>query len=87
MFSQGDDVTANIRTIRAVPLSLLGDDVPQVLEVRGEVFMPTKAFTELNRLRTEAGEQVFANPVTITSDFLADSQSLSTYCDSFVKAA
>lgn len=59
----GDDVTANVRTIKAIPLVLLGDgQIPDVLEVRGEVYMPTKAFVELNKLRTEAGEPVFANP-------------------------
>ncbi len=59
----GDDVTANVRTIKAVPLVLLGGgEVPDVLEARGEVYMPTRAFAELNRLRTEAGEPVFANP-------------------------
>ncbi len=59
----GDDVTANVRTINAVPLVLLGGgEVGDVLEVRGEVYMPTSAFAELNRLRTEAAEPVFANP-------------------------
>jgi len=59
----GDDVTANVRTIKAIPLVLLGDGpVPDVLEVRGEVYMPRTAFVELNRLRAEAGEPVFANP-------------------------
>ena len=59
----GDDVTANVRTIKAVPLVLLGGgEVVNVLEVRGEVYMPTSAFAELNRLRAEAGEPVFANP-------------------------
>jgi len=59
----GDDVTANVRTIRAVPLVLLaGRKAPSVLEVRGEVYMPTAAFLELNRARTEAGEPAFANP-------------------------
>ncbi|MBN2137710.1 MAG: NAD-dependent DNA ligase LigA [Sedimentisphaerales bacterium] len=58
----GDDVTANVRTIKAVPLVLLGDAVPAVLEVRGEVYMPTSSFAELNRLRAEAGEACFANP-------------------------
>jgi DNA ligase (NAD+) len=59
----GDDVTANIRTIKAVPLRLFGDGrIPDVLEVRGEVYMPTKSFIELNRLRAEAGEPAFANP-------------------------
>jgi len=59
----GDDVTANVRTIKAVPLTLLGrDTIPAVLEVRGEVYMPTSAFIELNKLRAEAGEPAFANP-------------------------
>jgi DNA ligase (NAD+) len=59
----GDDVTANVRTIKAVPLVLLdGDKIPAVLEVRGEVYMPTSAFVELNKLRAEAGEPAFANP-------------------------
>jgi DNA ligase (NAD+) len=58
----GDDVTANVRTIKAVPLVLLGTRIPDVLEVRGEVYMPTKAFAELNTLRIEAGEPSFANP-------------------------
>ena len=59
----GDDVTANVRTIRAVPLVLLtGGKIPSVLEVRGEVYMPTSSFVELNRLRAGAGEPAFANP-------------------------
>ncbi len=58
----GDDATANVRTIKAVPLVLLDAEFPAVLEVRGEVYMPTSSFVELNRLRTEAGEASFANP-------------------------
>ena len=59
----GDDATANVRTLRAVPLVLLGGSkIPAVLEVRGEVYMPTSSFVELNRLRAEAGEPAFANP-------------------------
>jgi DNA ligase (NAD+) len=59
----GDDVTANIRTIRAVPLCLMdGQSVPAVLEVRGEVYMPTRSFVALNKARAEAGETAFANP-------------------------
>jgi DNA ligase (NAD+) len=59
----GDDVTANVRTIKAIPLVLIGDGkVPDVVEVRGEVYMPAGAFVELNRLRAEAGEPPFANP-------------------------
>ncbi|HSV27721.1 MAG TPA: NAD-dependent DNA ligase LigA, partial [Sedimentisphaerales bacterium] len=58
----GDDVTANVRTIRAVPLRLEGEDVPETLEVRGEVYMPKKSFAALNRQKEEAGEPPFANP-------------------------
>ncbi|MBN1816952.1 MAG: NAD-dependent DNA ligase LigA [Sedimentisphaerales bacterium] len=58
----GDDVTENIRTIKSVPLKLLDGDVPEVLEVRGEVYMPKAAFAELNRQRAEADENTFANP-------------------------
>jgi len=63
--STGDDVTANVRTIRAIPLSLEsagGVKTPDVLEVRGEVYMPKSAFAELNRLKADAGEPEFANP-------------------------
>ncbi|MGD0077707.1 MAG: NAD-dependent DNA ligase LigA [Sedimentisphaerales bacterium] len=59
--SKGDDVTHNIRTIKAIPLRLTGD-VPDVLEVRGEVYMPTKSFVELNKLKEKQGEPLFANP-------------------------
>jgi len=59
----GDDVTTNVRTIKAIPLVLLdAKKTPDVVEVRGEVYMPTKAFTELNKLREQAGEPLFANP-------------------------
>jgi DNA ligase (NAD+) len=60
---EGDDVTANIRTIRSIPLCLVdGEKAPVVLEVRGEVYMPTKSFTALNEAQAEAGEKAFANP-------------------------
>ena len=59
----GDDVTANIRTIRAIPLTLIdGAKVPAVLEVRGEVYMPTSSFAKLNEARAQTGEAPFANP-------------------------
>jgi DNA ligase (NAD+) len=59
--TKGDDVTHNIRTIKAIPLRLTGD-VPDVLEVRGEVYMPTKSFVSLNKQKEKAGEALFANP-------------------------
>lgn len=58
----GEDVTANIRTIRSVPLRLSGVMIPELLEVRGEVYLPLEAFRNLNRLREENGEPAFANP-------------------------
>lgn len=57
----GEDITANLRTIKAIPLRLLGD-TPDFLEVRGEVYMPYEAFEELNRRQTEIGARIFANP-------------------------
>lgn len=58
----GEDVTANIRTIRAVPLRLADKYLPALLEVRGEVYLPVEGFRELNRQREEAGDAPFANP-------------------------
>ena len=58
----GDDITANLRGIRSIPLALRGPRPPAVLEVRGEVFMPRAGFAALNRAREEAGEPPFANP-------------------------
>ncbi len=59
---KGDDVTANMRTIRALPLKLTGRDVLEVLEVRGEVFMLHNIFSALNRAKEEVGEELYANP-------------------------
>ncbi len=58
----GENVTANLRTVEAVPLVLLGDDVPEILEVRAEVYLPLAAFEEMNRSQAEAGERLFVNP-------------------------
>ena len=60
--STGENVTQNVRTMQSVPLRLLGTDFPEVLEVRGEVFMPKAGFDRLNRLAREKGEKEFANP-------------------------
>jgi DNA ligase (NAD+) len=57
----GEDITANVKTIRAVPLKLQGD-VPAVLEVRGEVFMPLSGFEAMNDKARATGDKVFANP-------------------------
>ena len=58
----GEDVTLNVRTIESVPDRLTGDGVPEVLEVRGEVFLPEAAFERLNESLQEAGKPAFANP-------------------------
>lgn len=60
--TRGDDVTANIRTIRSVPLVLRGGNIPPYVEMRGEVIMPHASFRRLNAEREEAGEAPFANP-------------------------
>ncbi|OYY73909.1 MAG: DNA ligase (NAD(+)) LigA [Gammaproteobacteria bacterium 28-57-27] len=59
---RGEDVTANVRTVRAIPLRLLGADVPPLLEVRGEVYMPRRGLAGLNARLEKAGEKTFANP-------------------------
>ena len=58
----GEDVTLNVRTIKSVPDRLTGDGVPEVLEVRGEVFLPEAAFVRLNESLQELGKPAFANP-------------------------
>jgi DNA ligase (NAD+) len=60
--STGEDVTANLRTIKAIPLRLRGDAVPEVLDVRGEVFMPKAAFDRYNAWALANGEKTLANP-------------------------
>ena len=58
----GENITANLRTLRSVPLKLRGDGHPKRLEVRGEVYMPRKGFEAMNARQAEAGDKVFANP-------------------------
>nr|WP_318271916.1 NAD-dependent DNA ligase LigA [Microbispora triticiradicis] len=58
----GEDVTPNVRTLRDVPQRLTGDDVPDLVEVRGEVFLPVKGFEQLNEQLMDAGKAPFANP-------------------------
>ncbi len=60
--ASGEDVTANIKTVRAIPLRLLGKNIPAVLEVRGEVFMYLEDFLKMNQLAAAQGEKEFANP-------------------------
>lgn len=58
----GEDVTQNIRTINSIPLRLMGKNIPEILEVRGEVFMPKAGFDALNQVAREKDEKTFANP-------------------------
>jgi DNA ligase (NAD+) len=60
--TRGEDVTANVRAIRSVPIQLRGNRLPAVLEARGEVFMTRKSFEALNRRGLERGEKTFVNP-------------------------
>ena len=66
----GEDVTANIKTIRAIPLVLMGKNIPDFIEIRGEVYMGRKDFIRLNKEREESGELLFANPRNAASGSL-----------------
>jgi DNA ligase (NAD+) len=59
---RGDDVTANVRTIKSIPLKLQGNNYPGLFEIRGEILLPWLAFNKLNEERSETGETLFANP-------------------------
>ena len=67
--ARGDDVTNNVKTIRSIPLELKGD-YPREFEIRGEIFMPLKAFKELNKEKEKAGEALMANPRNTASGTL-----------------
>ncbi len=66
----GDDVTANVRTIRSIPLRLQGEGYPSSFEIRGEILLPFKEFERINKERIEAGETPFANPRNAASGTL-----------------
>ena len=67
---RGDDITANLRTIRSIPLRLAGRSVPKELDVRGEVYMETRGFERMNEKRAKAGEKTFMNPRNATTGSL-----------------
>ncbi len=75
---RGEDVTTNIRTIKSIPLRLAGDDAPEALEVRGEVFFPISAFEQFNAERAEQGLQTYANPRNSASGSLRQLDSAET---------
>lgn len=58
----GEDITANVKTIRNVPLALSGDDIPPYLEVRGEIIIPRSGFEQMNARARSSGQKVFVNP-------------------------
>jgi DNA ligase (NAD+) len=85
--STGEDVTQNIRTVHSVPLRLLGENYPDILEVRGEVFMPKAGFEKLNQRARELGEKTFVNPRNAAAGSLrqldpriASQRPLALYC-------
>lgn len=67
---KGDDVTANVRTIRNIPLTVVGENVPANFEVRGEIFLPLKEFLKINAEKEAAGDQLLANPRNAASGTL-----------------
>lgn len=68
--TRGDDVTANVKTIRSIPLKLMGDGYPSVFEIRGEILLPWAEFDRLNKEREEQEEPLFANPRNAASGTL-----------------
>ena len=72
---QGDDVTANVKTIRAIPLVLPGTGYPHEFEIRGEILMPWAVFERLNKEREAAEEPLFANPRNAASGTLKSQKS------------
>ena len=74
----GEDITANIRTIPSVPLKLRGDDFPELVEVRGEVYMPKAGFEKLNQRLADRGEKTFVNPRNAAAGSLRQKKSTIT---------
>ena len=84
---RGEDVTANVRTIRAIPLKLLGPTAPALIEIRGEIFMTRDGFERMNEEQRERGERTYVNPRNAASGALRQldpkvtaSRPLSMYC-------
>ena len=67
---KGDDISANVRTVRSIPLKLRGKDLPAELEIRGEIFWPLEDFERFNKEKLEAGEEALANPRNATAGTL-----------------
>ncbi|MCE5227629.1 MAG: NAD-dependent DNA ligase LigA [Porphyromonadaceae bacterium] len=73
--SKGDDVTANVKTIRSVPLKLMGDNYPEYFEIRGEILLPWAEFERINKERESQEEPLFANPRNAASGTLKQQNS------------
>ena len=73
--TKGEDVSANVRTIKTVPMTLQGNDFPDELEIRGEIFFPLDGFEALNKQRNQAGEDLYANPRNTASGTLKNQDS------------
>lgn len=71
----GDDVTANVKTIRSIPLILQGENIPPLIEVRGEIIMPHDSFNRINAEKEDIGESPFANPRNAAAGTLKSQQS------------
>ena len=71
----GEDVSTNVRTIKTVPMTLQGNDFPDELEIRGEIFFPLDGFEALNQQRAQAGEDLYANPRNTASGTLKNQDS------------
>ncbi|MBI9069870.1 MAG: NAD-dependent DNA ligase LigA [Salinivirgaceae bacterium] len=67
---KGDDVTANVRTIKSIPLSISGKNIPDIFEIRGEIFIPHSGFIKMNQERENEGLAIFANPRNTASGTL-----------------
>ena len=67
---EGDEVTANVRTLRGLPQALRGQPVPEVIEIRGEIFLGDEEFRRINQLQEEAGEEPYANPRNLAAGTL-----------------
>ncbi|MDD9979978.1 MAG: NAD-dependent DNA ligase LigA, partial [Gammaproteobacteria bacterium] len=85
--ARGEDVTANVRTIKAIPLKLLGSAPPTLIEIRGEIFMTRSGFERMNEAQRERGERTYANPRNAAAGALRQldpgvtaSRPLSLYC-------
>ena len=74
--TKGEDISANVRTIKTIPLRMRGTDIPDELEIRGEIFFPLDRFLALNKQREEDGEQLYANPRNTASGTLKNQNSL-----------